>query len=150
MIVYRIVDSRFSEDLSGEGARLYGGRWNSKGISALYCSEHISLAALENVVYLNDQLIVRDFHLMHIEIPDQAIHTIDPKALKKGWHQDVEYTRWLGTQFIDQKGFILKIPSAIIQEEFNFLINTEHVLNSSLKIVHQQVFMFDQRLFKST
>lgn len=150
MTIFRIVDARYSDDLSGEGARLYGGRWNPKGVPALYCSEHISLSALENMIYLNDQMIQRNYHLIHLQIPDDAVHSLDPKALKVGWHQDIDYTRWLGSQFIDQNGFILKIPSAVIQDEFNFLIKTDHALASQLHIQKKQPFIFDERLFKST
>lgn len=147
MIIHRIVQERYKEDLSGEGARIYGGRWNPKGKAALYCSEHISLCMLENMVNMVDDLIRRNFCLMTLEIPDQKIHPIDTKALKKGWIKDFDYTQWLGKQFLEQEGFILKIPSAIVQEENNFMINPGHRDFKKVKVIQSKPFHFDERLF---
>jgi len=147
MIIYRITHAKHKDDLSGEGARIHGGRWNPKGKPALYCSEHISLCMLENMANMVDDLIKRNFYLLCIDIPDQKIRSIDPEALKKNWIQDPDYSRWLGTQFLEQDGFILKIPSAIVNEEFNFMINPLHSEFKKIKVVKARPFYFDERLF---
>lgn len=147
MIIYRIVHTKYQDDLSGEGARIYGGRWNPKGQAALYCSEHISLCMLENMVNMGDDLVRRQFTLLHLFIPEQKMRTIDSEALKKNWIQDFDYTQWLGNQFLEQDGFILKIPSAIVTEEYNYMLNPLHPDFRKVRVVKATPFYFDERLF---
>lgn len=147
MIVNRIVDAKYKDDLSGSGAKEHGGRWNPKGKPAMYCSEHISLCMLENMVYMTNDIIKRPFCLIQLDIPDEFIQEINHQALKKSWYEDIDYTRWLGAQFLNQDGFILKVPSAIVHEEFNFMINTQHERMKEVKIIQQRPYFFDQRLF---
>lgn len=147
MIVYRIVESKFKDDISGFGAKLYGGRWNSIGRAVVYCAEHISLSMLENMVYMTSGITQKDYSLVKISIPNENIQSIDYKSLKKKWINDVEYTQWVGTQFLNQNGFVLKIPSAIVEEEFNLIINPDHVNFKEVKIISTKPFHFDERLF---
>lgn len=147
MIVYRIVEEKFKDDISGYGAQLFGGRWNPKGKPVLYCAAHISLSMLENLVYLSHFQVPGKYFLLHIEIPHETIQRISPTSLKKKWTTDVEYTRWIGYQFLEQNGFVLQVPSAIVPEEDNFVINTSHPLSQQIKIVKSRPFLFDERLF---
>ena len=145
--VFRIVDAQFKDDLSGQGAKIYGGRWNPKGVPVLYASEHISLCMLENMVYMAQDLYRRPFHLLTLQIPLETVQDIDEKRLKRNWIKDMEYTQWLGSQFFQEDGFVLKVPSAIVKEEFNFVINTNHIHFKKVKIIENRLFYFDERLF---
>lgn len=150
MMVYRISNAAFSDDISGTGAKLYGARWNSKGIPALYTSQFISLAVLEMLVNTNFKDYAIALDLMYISFPDnQSIATIDSKNLKNNWKDDFEYTRYIGDEFFKQKkSLILKIPSAVIHEEHNYLVNPLHDDFKKVKLVKTKSFWPDERLFK--
>ena len=149
MIVHRICNSLYSDDLSGNGAKLFGGRWNSRGIPMLYVSEHISLAVLEMLV--NNQF--KDFSielcLIRISIPDTIeIKEIKLNKLKLEWNEDFSYSKFIGNEFIkSMNNLILKVPSAVIGEEHNFLINPLHADFKKIKIADTKQFKTDERLF---
>ena len=90
MIVYRITNQKYSHDISGTGAKTFGGRWNSKGMAMLYTSQHISLALLEMLVHtqFTDYSIALD--LIHISIPDSIdCKEIKLANLKSNWLEDI-------------------------------------------------------------
>lgn len=150
MIVYRIVNSEYKDDLSGQGAFLYGGRWNHQGQYALYAAQHISLAVLEIVVNFNSALykIKPQFHLLEIFIPPTEIIKIDASALKKSWVDDWGYTQYMGEQFLQQKNhLVLTMPSAVIPQEYNFMINPLHEDFKKVKIAGGVAYNLDSRLF---
>lgn len=150
MIVYRISNSAYNNDISGTGAKLMGSRWNSKGVPLLYTSQFISLSVLEMLVNTNFKDYALALDLMYINFPDnQSINNIDLKNLKNNWKDDFEYTRYMGDEFIKQKeSLILKVPSAVIQEEYNFLANPLHEAFKEIKIIKTKSFWPDERLFK--
>ena len=149
MIVYRISNPAYSNDLSGTGAKMYGARWNSKGIPMLYTTEHISLALLEMLVHthLNDFSI--PLELIYIHLPDNySIQEVQLSKLKANWISDIEYSRFIGDEFIkSRKHLALQIPSAVIQEEYNYLINPVHPDVKKIKINEIKSFRPDKRLF---
>ena len=148
MIIYRLAIEPFKDDLSGEGAKLYGGRWNPPGKAALYATENISLAVLEILVRTDLYHIPPNYHLVKIEIPANVIPAIIRKnKLKPGWKNDTDYTRGMGYDFLQSSNnLLLKIPSAIIDEEHNFIINPSHSDSKKIKITTGK-FHFDKRLF---
>lgn len=148
MIIYSLAIEQYKDDLSGSGAKLYGGRWNSGGIAALYTTENISLAVLEILVRTDISLVPPSYFLIKIEIPEIAGATIIRKnKLKKNWKEDIEYTRWMGNEFLrSSNSLLLKIPSAIIDEEHNFIINPSHSDFKKIKLSSHK-FHFDKRLF---
>jgi len=150
MIVYRISNAAFSDDLSGTGAKLYGARWNSKGVPALYTSQFISLAVLEMLVNTNFKDYAIALDLMYINFPDsQPVAVIDPKNLKDNWKDDFGYTRFIGDEFFKQKkSLVLQVPSAVIQQEHNYLVNPLHADFKKVKLVKTKSFWPDERLFK--
>lgn len=149
MIVYRICNPLFSEDLSGTGAKLYGGRWNSKGIAMLYASEHISLSVLEMLVHNRFTDFEIDLDLLYISIADiLEVKEVKNQKLKKDWVNDFEYTRFMGDQFIKAGTHaVLKVPSAVIKEEYNFIINPLHTDFKKIKISETIPFSTDKRIF---
>jgi RES domain-containing protein len=149
MIVYRISNQLYSNDISGTGAKLMGGRWNSKGIPILYTSEHISLAVLEMLVNTQFQDYAISLDLILIQVPISASFSeINISKIKKGWVNDVDYTNFIGDAFVkDKQSLLLKVPSAVVTEEHNFLINPLHEDFKKIKIIETRSFKTDKRLF---
>ncbi|WP_153798854.1 RES family NAD+ phosphorylase [Foetidibacter luteolus] len=149
MIVYRFSSPRYAGDISGTGARLKGGRWNPPGIAVLYSSAHISLALLEVLANAGTLEELDGIQLAEIEVPENSIYEIKKGELKKEWWNDFAYTRWLGEQIIrDNKFLLLKCPSAVVEQESNYLVNPNHELFAKVKLLTQTTFRFDARLFK--
>ena len=149
MIAYRICNSIYEDDISGTGTKLAGGRWNSRGIPILYLSEHISLSVLEMLV--NNQF--KDFaiplSLLTVSLPEKTdIAEVKNIKLKDDWQEDFNYTRFMGNEFIKAgNSLILKVPSAVIIEEYNFLVNPMHEDFKKVKILKVKSFRTDKRLF---
>jgi RES domain-containing protein len=150
MIVYRITNSRYKDDISGAGAKLRGARWNMPGTGMLYTAENISLSALEILVHIGLSDIRNLYHQLAIFIPDDTIiKEINTHKLKPGWYEDEEYTSFMGTEFIKtNNSLVLKVPSAIIAEEHNFLVNPNHPDFKKIKIKKSKPFTFDERLYR--
>lgn len=150
MEVYRISKCAYINDLNGIGARLYGGRWNSKGHSVVYTAGSRALAALEVLVHVPLRNIVQDFCIAAIRIPDDmAFKTLQRKELPSGWQSLAPFPQLqiVGDTWLDEGQYpVLKIPSVVIPEEFNYLINPLHPDAKHVSIIHQQPFFFDQRL----
>lgn len=149
MIIYRLTREAYKDDLSGFGAFTYGGRWNSRGLYALYAAEHISLAVLEIVVNYDRSLIKMQptYCLQEIQVPENSVIETDIKALKKNWLNDWDYSRYVGDQFLQSRsGLLLKVPSAVIPEEHNFLINPVHTDFKKLKLMRNKPYGIDRRL----
>lgn len=149
MIIYRLATSEFADDLSGEGAKIYGGRWNPVGLAAVYISEFISLSILEILVRANKFTSPDTYTLLSIQIPESSTVTIELKKLKSEWQNSIEYTRSIGEEFLrDNQTLILKVPSAIVPQEHNFLINPLHKDFKKVKIVHSELLELDKRLLQ--
>lgn len=149
MILYRIVKCLYADDLSGEGSRLFGGRWNSIGKRVTYLASSRSLAVLEVLVHLNPLIIPKDYCLVEIEIPDNCFKAIAADILPADW-KDVSppaSLRQFGDDLIDRGEYLaLQVPSSIIPEEHNYLVNPYHPLMKKVKVLRKQPFSFDQRL----
>lgn len=148
MIVYRLSRNRYSEDFSGRGAEQSGGRWNSKGIAMVYTGQNISLCMVEVAVHLPLGIVPFDYDLITIEIPDNEIDTIEINDFD--WHSPLtmSITQDIGDEFIKKaEKLVLKVPSAVAQGEFNYLINPKHPKIDLVKIKKIEPFTFDERLF---
>lgn len=149
MIVYRLATETYKLDLSGNGAKLFGGRWNSPGFSVVYTTENISLAVLEILVRADAYSIPITYHLITIDIPGSIQPLIiTPAKLKAVWKDDIGYTQWMGDEFIKSNDcLLLKVPSAVVDQENNFIVNPQHTDFKEVKIVTVKKFTFDKRLF---
>ncbi|NAS32217.1 RES domain-containing protein [Flavobacteriaceae bacterium R38] len=152
MIVYRIDRAKRKNDLlSGIGAEKVGGRWNKVGTRAVYTSQNLSLAYLEVVMHLDiSEDLPDDRILIHIDIPDD-IEIIEEKKLPKGWNSFPynSATQNVFTKFCnDKKGVVLRVPSAIVKSEYNYIINPLHPDAHKIKVVKTEKFLFDHRLKK--
>ncbi|MEO7800858.1 MAG: RES family NAD+ phosphorylase [Ginsengibacter sp.] len=148
MIMYRASASKYAEDFSGEGARLFGGRWNSPGIAGLYASQFISLCILEIIVRTDKHYLPVDYKLISLEIPDELISEIHLKKLKAEWASHYQYTQWIGEEFLkSNQSLALKVPSVIVPQEHNFLINPNHPNFKKLKLISIEPLEFDKRFY---
>jgi RES domain-containing protein len=136
-------------DLSGNGSRLYGGRWNSEGRAMVYLASSRSLAVLEALAHLSPTNIPDDYCIMIVEVPDHSFTELAIDTLPQYWSEYPEpnILKQIGNQFLTQKkNLLLKVPSAIVKEEFNYLLNPLHEDAEKVKIVSKQPFNFDARL----
>jgi RES domain-containing protein len=137
---------------SGEGARIYGGRWNPIGIPAIYTAESLSLATLEIIVHLErEQLLYKRFVKIPVTFETSLVFPLSRKKRPKDWNSlpPSESTQKIGQKWIEQaKHAVLKIPSTVISEEHNFLINPAHPDFSAIEIGKPQRFEFDERLIE--
>lgn len=152
MIVFRLSKDNYKNDLSGIGAEKYGGRWNNKGTRMVYTAESRALANLEVAVHVALNGIPKNYFLTSIEILDQYIVEHDQKRLKdKNWkiNPPIEFTQAEGDSFIKgNTGLVLKVPSAIVQGNYNYLINPFHKEFSKIRIIKSELFHFNERLFR--
>jgi len=147
--IYRIAKQKFINDLTGEGARLYGGRWNKRGSAMLYFSEHLSLCVLEMLVHTDQQLITNNFYFIEVEIPEKKIETISENKLPNNWRSNnlISETQDFGTNWLQKNNDLaLRIPSAVLPSESNILINPNHIMASKIKIIKTSALHLDARL----
>lgn len=145
MIVHRLAKAAFAA-LDGEGARLYGGRWNSPGRPVVYAAASPSLAVLEVLVHLDlpPELLPDDYRLLSIDIPeDLAVERLDRTP------PDEDACRALGDAFLDRgSALALLAPSAVVPQERNALINVRHPGMARVRLVGDEPFGLDPRLLR--
>lgn len=150
MKIYRIVREKYKDDLSGEGARANGGRWNKVGDAMVYFSEHLSLCALEVIVHMDNQFIKNDFYFMEVNVPEHSVQFLnEPNKVIKGWNNITltASSQQYGSDWLqNKKSLVLSVPSVIIPLERNILINPSHKLISELKILQVAPLEFDRRM----
>jgi len=152
MLVYRICDCRYIDDLSGKGAAMYGGRWNNKDTYILYTAQSASLALLEAVVHLG-KMPSKGYCMATIELPDDLEIGMPAEALPDNWatNPGPDALRKIGDEFIrEMKHLVMRVPSVVMPEECNYLINPSHPLFRSVKMKQVKSMNIDQRIFKAT
>lgn len=152
MLVFRITSTKYIRDLTGQGAYLHGGRWNSIGVHVLYTAQSPSLAAMEILVNSCKEDIPPELALVKIEIPEFiSFEKWEVEELPSDWSASSppESLIKLGDDWISRRAsLVLQVPSAVIKVENNFLVNPNHPEFSLIKIVGIVPFEFDPRLFK--
>ena len=155
MIVWRIiatVPGHRADSLSGAGAKITGGRWNSPGRAVLYCSSSIALAALETIVHLSQGALPLDRFLARVTIPDklwQARETLTLAAAPVAWDAlpAGPASKRYGDEWLDQsRSAVLEIPSIVVPEEYNVLLNPNHARASGLAATVMRPWRYDLRL----
>jgi RES domain-containing protein len=147
MLVFRIVYKEYSRSLFASGRE---GRWNSSGNKVVYCAESIALAFLENMVRRQGVGFNHDFKIMVIDVPDNLkIATINTADLEEGWRSFKNYT-WCqnqGNKWYEDGTFpVLKVPSAVLPEAFNYVINAAHADFSKVKLLQTTDLVPDERI----
>lgn len=144
--LYRLTKlSRAPAAFSGEGARLFGGRWNSPGVRVVYTSATRSLALLETLVHLDTSLPLPQFAFLSIDLADDDIEWLPRDALAR--RNDPAQTSALGDRFIKSVARVaFAVPSVIVPTEFNYLLNPIHLRFATLKRSTPELFHLDNRL----
>ena len=149
MLVWRITRAAY-QSLDGEGARLNGGRWNSEGVAVVYTSPTLSLAALEYLVHVDPEDIPADLVAMQIQIPDDVPgERLPASALPADWNEVPDHPACATAGDLWAKHGLtayLRVPSAIVPEEENLLINPQHPDAAQITVVQTRAFGFDPRL----
>lgn len=151
MRVWRICKAEHARTaFTGEGAILYAGRWHHAGTPVVYCSESRALAALEQLVHLHRSQLPPRFICFGVESPpDLGVPDVEPDALPADWRQQPGplELRDIGTRWAKaQESVLLRVPSAVVPEEHNFLLNPRHPDFGRLDIGDPEPFELDERL----
>jgi RES domain-containing protein len=154
VLLYRISKAKYSRDLSGDGARRAGGRWNLKGIPVIYTSDSTALATLEALVHTPLNLIPKDMSITSFELPNNLrIDKLPNSRLPKNWQTypaPVQLAR-IGTDWLNKSASVaLAVPSSVTPsgEGKNYLLNPRHPDFSKIKIRSVVPFVFNERLIK--
>jgi RES domain-containing protein len=152
MLVYRIAKTKYIHDLSGTGARVYGGRWSKKGIGIIYTSENRALATVEYLVHVPLSLVPGDIGIATLKLPDGITpKEISISGLPANWR---DYpappelaeigTRWA----LANDTLLLRVPSAVVEHECNILINPSHPDMKHVSISQTERYTLDARLLR--
>lgn len=149
---WRLVKARHARAaFDGEGARLYGGRWNSPGTRVAYASDSVALAALEVLVHLESTAVLQAYSLATIRFPDSALEVLDPALLSPDWRRfpSPPQNQAIGDRWVAEgRSLVLRVPSAIVPSASNYLINPAHPRFAAAVVDAPERFAFDPRLLK--
>jgi RES domain-containing protein len=147
---WRLVQTDYAAHaFDGEGARLYGGRWNSPGRPAVYTAGSLALAALEVLVHLKSREALAHYLKSWIEFDESWITTVAMEELPRHWRQGrtPAHTQMLGDHWLEASETpVLQVPSVVIPEEWNYIINPLHPQFAETVRSPPQPFQFDPRL----
>ena len=149
MILYRVGRTKYARDLTGEGARVNGGRWNHKLTPCIYTSQSRALAVLEYTVNINIDDIPRALSITAFEINTKKILELSIAELPGNWREAPapSSSKDFGTRFLKQRKYsVLKFPSAVIPNEYNYFLNPLHAQSSKFSIVDVSDFIYDVRI----
>jgi RES domain-containing protein len=150
---YRIFKTKHSKTwFDGEGAFLFGGRWNSRGTRVLYCAESLSLAALEMLVHLNSAELLGSYSFATIEFDESDVLLVEEfRRLPKDWSASPPplAIQRIGDEWIaSMSSLVLRVGSSVVQGEHNYLVNVGHPNYANIKRGKPRVFRFDERLIQ--
>jgi len=137
--------------VSGDGARLFGGRWNSKGMAVVYTAGSLALASIEMVVNLPSPKLLEAFARIPLYIDADLVESLPPDQYPRNWqHRPISpETKAIGDRWVKQlRSLVLKVPSVVVPEEFNYLINPTHPDFAKIEIGRPVIYHFDPRLAK--
>jgi len=148
---WRIVKATHKDSsFDGEGARIAGGRWNKIGIPMIYTADSLALAALETLVHLPAiDLFKKIFVHTPVRFDAELVISQNLADLPDDWDllPPPDSTQTIGTEWaLKKKSVVLKVPSTVIREEFNYLINPQHPDFKKLSIGTPERFVFDPRI----
>ena len=152
LTVWRVVTERYAHSaFSGEGARLYGGRWNPQGVAMVYTAQPQSLALLEMLV--QDSPLRAHYVMIPARFPERIVERIDPASLPADWREISargELQQLGATWSQTHTSAVLAVPSAVVPAEFNYLLNPDHPDFIHIEIGAREQWLTDPRLLRRT
>jgi RES domain-containing protein len=147
---WRLVKHRYlAQAWDGEGARQYGGRWNSPGVSVVYASETLALALLEVLVRLQSTRVLHGYSAIRCEFDEALMRSVDVAGLPAGWERSPAPPELaaVGDEWTASAASpILRVPSAIVPLEHNYLVNPHHPQFGAIRLGEATPFPIDPRL----
>ncbi|CAN5904194.1 RES family NAD+ phosphorylase [soil metagenome] len=128
--LWRICAPQYADTAySGEGARIFGGRWNSKGRAVIYASESIALAVLEQLVHVEDLAVLNEFVAVKAVLDESHVETLGTTSLPADWraYPSPPSLRVVGDAWLSEsRSLALRVPSVTVKRQYNYLINPAH------------------------
>lgn len=150
---WRIIKAAYADQVfTGEGARRYGGRWNSPGTPLIYTSGSVSLCTLEMLVHLQEASLLASYVLFRVQMEETQVIRLDRALLPANWREypAPQELALIGESWIArQESVVLEVPSAVVDSESNYLMNPMHPGFTSLRIEGPFPYQFDPRLVQS-
>ena len=151
MDVYRLANTRRADDLTGMGAKLLGSRWNYIGTPVLYTASSKALATLEVLVHSPVSYTPDYYRMLTIRVPEDSLLSVPLDQLPDGWSglTPPDSLKDITENWIAENRFLLlKVPSAVVSGDYNFLINPGHPRAAEVIITDKQPYLFDLRLLR--
>lgn len=150
MLVWRLTRKQHLDQvLKGEGAKRFGGRWNSRGVAVVYAAESLELALLEALVHIDIDALPRDYWQVSFEIPDALIE-VAPKRLPKDWDDLPPYlatVQRVGDAWVKAgESVALRVPASVLPDRCNVLLNPAHRDIGQVREVSRAVLNWPRRL----
>jgi len=149
IISYRVVKEKYLDSaFDGEGARLYGGRWNSKGEPVVYTSDSLALCSLEIFVHLPSYKLLADYIYITVIFDSDLVTEV---SLIDGWNERPipKASQALGDQWVkEDQSLILRVPSVLMPDGYNYLININHPDFNKIKMGRPLPLQLDTRFKK--
>jgi RES domain-containing protein len=150
--VWRIIDAKYKDKaFAGAGARIHGGRWNSKGVAVVYTAGSLALASIEMVVNLPAPKLLQKYVRISAHIGLDLILNLPKIDLPQDWNRRPipPSTQAIGDRwFKEQSSAVQRVPSIVVPDEYNYLLNPTHPDFSKIRIGKPIVYFFDPRLAK--
>lgn len=148
MIVFRVGKTQYAKDIDGIGAKLFGGRWNHQGIPCIYTASSRALAILEYSVNINIEFVPRALSITTFEIDEKLIEEIERKNLPGNWFDTPAptSTKDFGTELLQSGIPIVRFPSCVVPEEYNYVLNPSFTEKKFMKIVEIKDCIYDVRI----
>ncbi|MEJ7811436.1 MAG: RES family NAD+ phosphorylase [Gemmatimonadaceae bacterium] len=149
---WRLVKTRYADSaFTGEGARLYGSRWNSPGVSVAYASDSPALAVLEVLVHLQASQFLPSYSFVTVSFLQSLVETVPARDLPAAWQRSpapLEVQAIGDAWAAEQRSAVLRVPSALLAPASNYIPNPAHPDFGSVRIGSPEPFQFDPRLIR--
>jgi RES domain-containing protein len=147
--LWRLYRAEYGHGLDGIGGTFADGRWHTRDARVVYFGTSAAIVVLERLAHTDPDLLPTDLRLACFECPEtiSGINADDIAALPENWIQDENATRRIGGQWWGERSSpLLVVPSAILPEESNYVLNAQHPEAKSLQLIRERPFAFDPRL----
>jgi RES domain-containing protein len=149
---WRIVSANYKDKaFAGDGARIHGGRWNSKGVAVVYTADSLALASIEMIVNLPAPKLLQKYVRISAQTSLNLVSELSGADLPEDWNNRPisPSTRAIGDRWIkEQRSAVLRVPSIVVPDEYNYLLNPTHPDFARIKIGKPTIYYFDPRLTK--